>query len=194
LEGHRAWATTPAGWRLTAAAADITGAAGRLDLVESCSAAVPLIPAPHVLPAPAITSTKPSAASVIGATVQKGGAGVSISPTRPRTDAPPPFAPAAPAALPTTGTDVAGMLTLGTSLSLAGVLLLIVRRQRIRAAARRVAAEDIRSAIVVTWHDWIRRRSPTGSAAPRLLTMRVSRRHDAAARSPVAPRIAEALG
>ena len=56
--------------------------------------------------------------------------------------------------MPSTGTDVAGMVALGGGLATAGVLLLVVRRHRIRRATFEPApVKDASRAIVITWHD-----------------------------------------
>lgn len=151
LDGRRAWVSTPPQWQLATASAEVTGTAGYLELVGFCSAADPATGAPPTtLPSVPVTATT-KRPMLLAPTAKDHRSSRSIAPQL-TTPAPTValHAPAARSALPVTGTDVGGMLALGTSLLLAGILLLIVRRQRMRAANRPV--EDA-PAIVVTWRE-----------------------------------------
>jgi hypothetical protein len=147
LDGRQGWVSTPVEWQLATATADITGTAGYLELVGFCSA--------EGVRSGATAAMTPPAPTLAAATKRPTLLGTAVKEQAPRTTTTPPIGPhasAARTALPITGTDVGGMLALGTSLVLAGVLLLIGRRQRMRVASGPERADERRT-VVVTWRD-----------------------------------------
>jgi LPXTG-motif cell wall-anchored protein len=131
--------TTPAGWTLVAAVAQLTVEKGFFTLTGTCPAGgAPVVvesiqpqsvpstvvstKAP-VTPAARRTTRRPLAAAAAGSSTTTPGIPPASSPAIVA-------APRSVSSLPTTGTDIGGMLTLGVTMVGAGVLLLIVRRRQ----------------------------------------------------------------
>lgn len=104
-----AWIVTDAGWTLTAGAATITGWAESFVLAVTCPAGPD---SDRLAIASQVGGGKSPLGSVRRATPPETPSGAGMSSEQ----------------LPTTGKDVGGMLTLGSTMVIAGVLLLIVRR------------------------------------------------------------------
>ncbi len=133
--GRWVWITAPSGLLLTAASADITGDAGRFQLVAACPAEALSAPDPlavtGLLPsaAPAGTASSAPTSQPTGAAARRGATG-------------------AMATLPVAGTDVADIVTLGAGLVLTGVLLILGRGRRPR-PFREPEEEDIRRPVIM---------------------------------------------
>jgi len=112
-----AWLDTPRGWSLTEASAEISGDAGRLELVRVCPAA-------------------PAAEGILAAP----------TPTARATATPIPE----PEMLPVAGTDVTGIVSVGTGLILTGILLVLFHGRKPRVARDRDEDDDIRRPVIMT--------------------------------------------
>lgn len=154
--------TTPPGWLLTAAEAEVTGSPGYLELVATCPAAAMPTPKPPagVVAGPVATPTpKQQPVIVVAAPVTQR---VSRGPSRAKpttaansTAVTRPETTLVAISQPLPVTDIAGMVVLGTGLTLAGLVLLALRRRRPIGAASSPAPEieDVRRATVVAWRD-----------------------------------------
>jgi hypothetical protein len=122
VEGS-AWIAAPAGWELTGASAEVTGDAGTLELVAACPAQ--------------------------GASDQHAAVGLVDGQSR----QPPPASAAAAqeslTSLPVAGTNVVPLVTVGTGLTLGGILLILFRGRRPRRLDDREQDDDIRRPVIV---------------------------------------------
>jgi LPXTG-motif cell wall-anchored protein len=126
-----AWVVAPAGWTLVGASARVAGdASAELVLRGTCPGARVAEPAKEAKVAPIRTvdgsaTSREAVAGTVATDTPTTTGGMSTSAGRPLA-----ATPHSPASLPSTGLDIAGMVTLGSALVIAGVLLLIVRRRR----------------------------------------------------------------
>jgi hypothetical protein len=105
IDGATAWIATPAGWSLASGTAVVNGDAGDFELARAC---------------PAAGVRKPAVAGLAPAVGGRSGTGARPATVQGATSTPRSLA---------AGTDIAATVTLGATLVLAGVLLLIVRRR-----------------------------------------------------------------
>ena len=105
IDGATAWIATPAGWSLASGTAVVSGDPSDFELDRAC---------------PAAGVREPAAAGLAPGAVRRSGTGAQPATVQGATTTPRSLA---------AGTDIAATVTLGATLVLAGVLLLIVRRR-----------------------------------------------------------------
>jgi LPXTG-motif cell wall-anchored protein len=128
---------TPAGWTLVGAVAQLTVEKGSFTLTGTCPAGGAPLVAQSIQPQPVpsiVVSTKapvtPAARRTTRRPLAAAAAGSSATAIPPASSPAIVAAPRSVSSLPTTGTDIGGMLSLGLTMVGAGVLLLIVRRRQ----------------------------------------------------------------
>jgi LPXTG-motif cell wall-anchored protein len=135
-----AWVRTPAGRTLVAASARVAGDASvELVLGGTC-------PAVRAMEQATVASAKTvdgSTTTSKGATTRVLGTGTPTPTGMPRAAEPYSQTGRSHASLPSTGLDIVGMVTLGSTLVVAGTLLLIVRRRREPRASAVPAVEPL---------------------------------------------------